>query len=64
VLLNTIPKETVKKFIEEGQNMIMVLAQHVFFAPEEILRSQILELFKTLLDLSGSGKDNIQFKIE
>lgn len=37
----------------------MVLAQHVFFAPEEILRSQILELFKTLLDLSGAGKDSI-----
>ena len=64
MLLTALPKETVKKFVEEGETLAMVLAQHVFFAPEEILRSQIIELFKSLLDLSASGKDSLQFKVE
>lgn len=39
MLLTSLPKETVKKFVDEGESLAMILAQHVFFAPEEILRS-------------------------
>jgi hypothetical protein len=39
MLLTALPKETVKKFVEEGETLAMVLAQHVFFAPEEVLRT-------------------------
>jgi len=52
VMVTTNPKEVITAFLND-KDITMILAQHVFFAPEEALRSQIIDLFRTLLDLSG-----------
>lgn len=52
LLLQTSTRELIHHFLDDT-DLAMTLGQHVFFAPEEALRSQIVELFKQLLDMCG-----------
>ena len=51
MLLQTSQKEMVAEFLKSPR-LTSALGQHVFAAPEEALRSQIVELFKSVLDMS------------
>ena len=51
LLLQTNNKDLILEFLKDDE-LAKVLGIHVFYAPEEALRSQIIELFKSILDLS------------
>ena len=61
LLLQTNNKELINEFLKD-EELSRVLGIHAFYAPEEALRSQIVELFKQILDLSQFKE--VQVKVE